>query len=84
MSSPVPSGFLFNDPEYHPFGVAWLRGITPLRLAAVAAVCAMVAARPTLWNISTGNAFAAIQKLVLRAAIPQLRPEESAPRPALP
>lgn len=35
--------FLVNDPEYAPFGAAWLRGITPVRLAVLAAVCLMTA-----------------------------------------
>lgn len=60
MSLTVSPGFVVNDPEHVPLGVAWLRGITPLRLAALAAVCAMVAARPTLRNISPENAFAAL------------------------
>jgi hypothetical protein len=69
VSLPVSPAFVVNDPEHVPLGATWLRGITPLRLAALAAVCAMVAARPTLWNISPENAFAAIQKLVSFTAV---------------
>jgi signal transduction histidine kinase len=36
-------GLLVNDPEYAPFGAAWLRGVTPARLAVVVAVCFLIA-----------------------------------------
>jgi signal transduction histidine kinase len=48
MLSPA---FVVNDPNHVPFGVGWMRGITPLRLAVLAAVCLMFAARPTLPNL---------------------------------
>src|SRR5207253_11011257 len=31
--------FLVNDPDYAPFGAAWLRGITPLRVGALLVIC---------------------------------------------
>ena len=34
--------FLINDPDHAPFGREWLRGITPARIAVLAAVCAIV------------------------------------------
>lgn len=37
----ISPGFVRNDPEYAPFGIASLRGITPARLAVVALVCAI-------------------------------------------
>jgi len=47
---PLSRAFIVNDPNHVPFGVGWMRGITTLRLAVLAAVCLMFAARPTLWN----------------------------------
>jgi hypothetical protein len=41
-----------------------MRGITPLRLGVLAAVCLMFAARPTLWNLNPENASAATQALL--------------------
>jgi len=38
-----PPPFLLNDPEHAPFGVAWLRGLTPARLAVVLAVSLLMA-----------------------------------------
>jgi hypothetical protein len=47
MSMPPPAGFLVNDPEHVPFGAPWLRGITPLRVLAVAGVCWFYALGPS-------------------------------------
>ena len=55
MTLTIPHGFLVNDPGHAPFGAAWLRGITPLRLGALAAVCLMFGARPALWNLDLEN-----------------------------
>lgn len=38
-------GFLINDPDHAPFGLSWLRGITPARLALVELVCFIFAVR---------------------------------------
>ena len=38
MSSSLSPGFLRNDLGYAPFGLAWLRGVTPARLAILVAV----------------------------------------------
>ena len=43
MAYAFPSGFLVNDPDHAPFGLAWLRGVTPVRLGTVAVVCMMMA-----------------------------------------
>jgi hypothetical protein len=43
VSLSLSPGFLINDPEHSPFGVAWLRGITPVRIAVLVAVCFAVA-----------------------------------------
>jgi two-component sensor histidine kinase len=60
-----PSGaFIVDDPTHVPFGVEWMRGITPLRLGILAAVCLMFAARPTLWNISPDNLFRSLRALL--------------------
>jgi two-component sensor histidine kinase len=70
VSLSVSPGFVLNDPEHvRPAGATWLRGITPLRLAALAAACTMVAARPTLWNITPENALAALGKLLSFTAL---------------
>jgi signal transduction histidine kinase len=45
-------GFLVNDPEHAPFGAAWLRGITPVRLAVLAAVCIMTALSVSIFNFA--------------------------------
>ena len=44
---PPPAGFLVNDPEHVPFGAPWLRGITPVRVLAVAGVCWFYALAPS-------------------------------------
>lgn len=64
MSIPISPGFLVNDPEHAPFGVAWMRGITPLRLAVLAAVCVMFAARPTLWNFDSEDISGGMRRLL--------------------
>jgi hypothetical protein len=43
---------------------SWMRGITPLRLAMLAAICVMFAARPTLWNIDSANVVARLESLL--------------------
>jgi len=40
--------FIVNDPQYSPFGFAWLRGLTPERFAVVIAVC-VLSHLPRLW-----------------------------------
>src|SRR5438105_14210160 len=55
VSLPASPGFLINDPAHAPFGAVWLRGITPVRLAALAAVCMMVAASVTMSDVFRGN-----------------------------
>ena len=35
----LPPGFLRNDLGYAPFGLAWLRGVTPGRVGILAAIC---------------------------------------------
>ena len=42
------SPFVVNDPRYAPFGLAWLRGVTPERLAVVLAV-SLIIASPAIW-----------------------------------
>ena len=65
MSLSLSPAFIVNDPNHVPFGVAWMRGITPLRLAVLAAVCLMFAARPTLWNITPENLFRAMRAFLI-------------------
>jgi two-component sensor histidine kinase len=65
----IPHGFLVNDPEHAPFGASWLRGITPLRLAALLAVCVMFAARPTLWNLDPGDLSGGMRRLLKASTI---------------
>ena len=43
---------------------SWMRGITPLRLGVLSAVCVMFAARPVLWDLSPENAFERSQALL--------------------
>lgn len=43
MNPHPPPPFLINDPEHAPFGVAWLRGLTPARLAVVLVVSLLIA-----------------------------------------
>jgi hypothetical protein len=43
MSLSASPPFLINDPDHAPFGREWLRGITPARIAVLAAVCAILA-----------------------------------------
>jgi two-component sensor histidine kinase len=45
-------------------GESWMRGITPLRLAVLAAVCIMFAARPVLWNFDPENLYRSMRALV--------------------
>src|SRR6187455_3712831 len=42
MSHSASPPFLINDPDYAPFGREWLRGITPARIAVLAAVCVII------------------------------------------
>src|ERR1700694_1225097 len=59
--------FLINDPEHAPFGAAWLRGITPVRLAALAAVCIMAALSVSVFNFVRGDFWAACAHWLIRA-----------------
>jgi hypothetical protein len=60
----IPRGFLVNDPEHAPFGVAWMRGITPLRLGAMVAICLMFGARPSLWNFDPEDLIGGMGRLL--------------------
>jgi two-component sensor histidine kinase len=60
----MSAAFIANDPGHVPFGVGWMRGITPVRLGVLAAVCLMFAARPTLWNLDAENFFPKMQALL--------------------
>jgi signal transduction histidine kinase len=59
LSLPASPGFPLDDPEHAPFGAAWLRGITPMRLAAVAAICVMAALSVSVFNFVRGDFWAA-------------------------
>ena len=39
------ASFLRSDPDYEPFGLTWLRGLTPARVGLVAAICMLVLMR---------------------------------------
>ena len=43
MSLSASPPFLINDPDHAPFGREWLRGITPVRIAVLIAVCGVFA-----------------------------------------
>jgi signal transduction histidine kinase len=45
VSLALSPGFLVNDPDHAPFGIAWLRGITPARTAVLLAFCFLLAMR---------------------------------------
>ena len=66
MSLPSFPGFLVDDPEHIPFGAAWLRGITPMRLAALAAVCVMAALSVSVFNFVRGDFWAACTHWLIR------------------
>jgi two-component sensor histidine kinase len=40
------ASFIRSDPDYEPFGLSWLRGLTPARVGLVAGVCLLVLLRP--------------------------------------
>ena len=52
MSLSRSPGFLVNDPDHAPFDIAWLRGITPVRLCALAAVSVMAALSVSIFNFA--------------------------------
>jgi len=45
------SSFVRSDPDYEPFGLSWLRGLTPARIGLVAAIGLLLAMRQDLWAI---------------------------------
>jgi hypothetical protein len=49
-------------------GAGWMRGITPLRIAALVAICIMFAARPTLWNLDPEDLAGAMQRFLRACA----------------
>lgn len=54
VNSLAPSrAFLVSDPDHAPFGVSWLRGITPARLGLVELVCLVFAVRQGADNFVT-------------------------------
>ena len=63
MALPFSPGFLVNDPDHAPFAVAWLRGITPARIAVFAAVCFVVAFPRATANLLAGEYRAASWQL---------------------
>ena len=61
------TGFIVNDPEHAPGGATWLRGITPMRLAAVAVVSFLMAANGARGRFSVvGFAPEAFELLLVR------------------
>jgi hypothetical protein len=67
VSLQTSPGFLINDPEHAPFDAAWLRGITPMRLAALAAVCLMTALSVTIFTFVRIDFSEALAHFLLRA-----------------
>ena len=64
--------FFVNDADHTPFGLPWLRGITPLRLGLVAIVCLVFAVRQsagTDWYLASCFMFAYVHFL---ASFPML------------
>jgi signal transduction histidine kinase len=59
--------FLVNDPAHSPFGAAWLRGITPLRVGVLAAVCIMAALSVSIFNFARDDFSTVIGNVLLRA-----------------
>jgi signal transduction histidine kinase len=49
------SGFFRGDPDYAPFGIDWLRGVTPLRLAFFLALGTLQQARTLAYAIAIGG-----------------------------
>lgn len=78
MSAHPPPPFLVNDPDYAPFGVAWLRGLTPARLAVVLAVGVLMALPSTRVYLLSGRYDSAIWQVwdrvgrTIGCAIPML------------
>jgi hypothetical protein len=50
IDAAIRPAFLINDPDHAPFGLLWLKGITPARFALIAAICA-AGAIPPLANV---------------------------------
>jgi signal transduction histidine kinase len=57
--------FLSNDPDYAPFGCAWLRGLTPARLALVELLCLIFAIRQNPDGFLAATFYAEISKTIL-------------------
>jgi signal transduction histidine kinase len=84
MSAWLPSRpFVVNDLEYAPFGLIWLRGVTPARLALVAGLAAFFGAYragptletyarvhqfPVLWGANASRFFACAMPMLLLVA----------------
>ena len=54
---------LVNDPEHAPPYAPWMRGFTPIRVAAFVAICLLLAARPALWNARQDQVAEALWRL---------------------
>ncbi|MGZ5036924.1 MAG: sensor histidine kinase [Usitatibacter sp.] len=62
-------GFFTNDPEYAPFGIPWLRGVTPLRLALFLGLCCVNQIRLQVGSIAMrGLEFAAFWSIAMAYA----------------
>ena len=59
--------FLVNDPEHAPFGAAWLRGITPVRIGVLAGVCMMAALSVSVFNFVRVDFSIAFSSWLLRS-----------------
>jgi signal transduction histidine kinase len=55
MSLSASPPFLINDPDHAPFGREWLQGITPARIAVLAAVCAIISVQWTRQGLVRGE-----------------------------
>jgi two-component sensor histidine kinase len=60
--------FLVSDPDHAPFGYAWLRGITPMRLAVMATVCLIAALSVSIFNFARDD-FSTVCLNILRRAL---------------
>ena len=55
MPSTFRPTFVVNDPQYAPFGLSWLKGVTPARLAVILAVCVITIADRPLMSAMQGR-----------------------------
>ena len=65
---PISPAFLVNDPDHAPFGHAWLRGITPLRLAVLALISLMSSLSVSIFTFASDD-FSTASMIVLRGAL---------------